>query len=100
MVLRGGAPTCRKRRRDEGECPLRVNRAVLTSCPPRPVYPEQRTFPHPVGTSHLCRFCCRSRLRPWANGDSVSAGRFSAEARDDGAAQPGSRATFLLVLPC
>src|SRR5450631_2279964 len=46
------------------------------------------------------RFCCRSRLRPWANGDSVSAGRFSAEARDDGAAQPGSRATFLLVLPC
>jgi hypothetical protein len=30
-----------------------VNRAVLTSCPPRPFYPEQRTFSDPVGTSHL-----------------------------------------------
>ena len=32
------------------------------------------------------RFCCRSRLRLALSGDSVSAGRFSAEAHNDGAA--------------
>jgi hypothetical protein len=51
-------------------------------------------------TSAHGRFCCRSRLRRASNGDSVCAGRFSAEAHNDGAAQPGSRATFLFVLPC
>ena len=29
MVLRGGAPSCRKRRRDEGECLLRVIRVAF-----------------------------------------------------------------------
>jgi len=63
-------------------------------------YPQQQTFPDRAGMSQTCRFCCRSRLRSALSGDSVSAGRFSAEARNDGAAQPGSRAAFLLVLPC
>ncbi|MEA2918881.1 MAG: hypothetical protein QOJ15_10962 [Bradyrhizobium sp.] len=31
-----------------------VSRVGLTSCPPRPPYPKQQTFPDPVGTSHLC----------------------------------------------
>ena len=50
--------------------------------------------------SALGRFCCRSLLRRTMNGDSVSAERFSAETGNDGSAQPGSRAAFLLVLPC
>jgi hypothetical protein len=32
----------------------------------------------------LCRFCCRSQLRIWANGDSVAPSIICCEARDDG----------------
>ena len=55
--------------------PLWVSRVGLTSCPSRPLYPEHRTFPDPVGTSHLgqkrtyssevLHACCdRRRSRP------------------------------------
>jgi hypothetical protein len=37
------------------QCPLRVNLTVLTFCPSSPLYPEHRTFPDAVGTSHLCQ---------------------------------------------
>src|SRR5262245_29252775 len=43
------------------------------------------------------RFCCRSPLMAFANGDSVALTRFAAEASDDGAAEARAGAAFLRV---
>jgi hypothetical protein len=39
---------------DAIQCPLRVNRAILTVGQSLPVYPDQRTFSEYVGMSQRC----------------------------------------------
>src|SRR5262245_11017328 len=62
-----------------------------------PFYPQLRTLVDDAGTAASCRFCCRSPLMAFANGDSVALTRFAAEASDDGAAEAGAGAAFLRV---
>src|SRR5215475_7623802 len=59
--------------------------------------PESGQFSRPLSKSALCRFCCRSPLMAFANGDSVALTRFAAEASDDGAAEARAGAAFLRV---
>jgi hypothetical protein len=40
-----------------------VSRVGLTSCPSRPLYPEHRTFPDAVATSHLCQLLSNSNIK-------------------------------------
>src|SRR5260370_23590813 len=55
-VVRSSSPYVRSSRHYETwRGPLWVSRVGLTSCPSRPLYPKQQTFPDPVGTSHLCQ---------------------------------------------
>ena len=37
------------------QCPKRVNRVVLTLRRPLPVFPDERTWPEPVGMSLTCQ---------------------------------------------
>src|SRR5262245_40363741 len=62
-----------------------------------PLHPNERTHPAVIRSSELCRFCCRSPLLAFANGDSVALRRFAAEASDDGAAEARAGAAFLRV---
>src|SRR5215813_3326884 len=70
-----------------------ITRGDLTS--PGPL--QKRTNSGHLGMSALCRFCCRSPLLAFANGDSVALTRFAAEASDDGAAEARAGAAFLRV---
>src|SRR5262249_8251142 len=50
-----------------------------------------------IGTSALCRFCCRSPLQAFLVGDSVAVMRFATGAGDDGAAESRPGAVFLFI---
>jgi hypothetical protein len=64
--------------------PLRINRVILAGVRPFPIYPDERISSEQSGWSASCRFCCKSRLRPAANRDSVMLTRISARSIHDG----------------
>src|SRR4029453_9055229 len=78
-------------------CAARVIRVISSAKSAGPLHPHERTYPAVIGSSESCRFCCRSPLMAFANGDSVALTRFAAEASDDGAAEARSGAAFLRV---
>jgi len=45
------------------KCPVRVNRDISSAESPRPLHPDERTCPAVIGSSELCRYCCKKIFR-------------------------------------
>src|ERR1700733_10725106 len=58
------------RARTHRACPLWVKSCRASRLEARLLYPSKRTRQSPVGAAAKGRFCCRSDLRTFANGDS------------------------------